>query len=90
MVSTFLKMGVISASFMPSSKAELVIPMFTIFSKNSLQTSMLSLNKGNAVRWTSKVELVIPMFTIFSKNSLQASMLSLNKEMLSDGHQKWS
>ena len=24
---------------------ELVIPMFTIFSKNSLQTSMLSLNK---------------------------------------------
>ena len=38
-------MGVISACFMPSSKVELVIPKFTIFSKNSLQISILSLNK---------------------------------------------
>ena len=44
MVSSFLKMGVISASFMPSSKVEFVIPKFTIFSNNSLQISILSLN----------------------------------------------
>ena len=50
MVTPFLKMGVISASFIPSSKVELVIPKFTMFSKKSPQISILSFNKEDEIQ----------------------------------------